>query len=1520
MILLVTAISDMALPLLVAANPTGPSVVAGQAAVSGLGTSQVTITQASQQAIINWQQFNIAPNEVTRFIQPDVRSIALNRIFDQNPSQILGTLQANGTVILLNPNGIMFGPTAQVNVGGLVASTLNLSNANFLAGYYLFQGTGLEGMVKNAGAIQANHDGVYLLAPNVENSGLIVSPGGNVVLGAGKTAFLSNRPDGRGFLAEITAPFGKAVNVKDILADGGQVTLAGQVVNQEGLIQANSVRAQQGKIELLAKDAVTLSDGSRTVARGGDDGVSDGGTVRALADLGTGRAEFQKGAVVDVSGGTGGGNAGSAEISAASVSLRGQFFGRAGTGYKGGRFLIDPVCTGAGGACETSTVDASELAVFAGSGANLVEFRSAPGSGLTVSGTYDLAAGEWQLPAGQRGSIQFTASTGDLVFQNFDLRNTGSGVAWDYVGIADNHVRFNQSFLETGFGGNMAFTATRGSISLVQSTSAGANLSVQGTLSTIRTPEAGGNITLTAAQDVISPSAFVRDIRLSPTSGDRFGGIRLDGPGNLTITAGRDFIGGRVNGRFVGPGFVLTDGKADVTAQQIGGPLKGTATSDDQYAQLTMASGDISLHATTGNLYLGRIQDKGLTDLASDLTQTISVNPNNKVTVRVDEGDLYLNPTATLFSSGNKNTAINIYPASFEAFVPKGNVNVENNVAFWGSPVGKVTFQAGKNIQGTDVGSPVLLTDKFRYVFVGTVGQGGTWVLVDVTKASASPLLAQFLSTVENNPPVPFGLTAPERPVENQVPANAEYVFVGQVGRGGDWVLVNKSEAAMNPILAPYLAQGPPQGAPPRPVAAGEMITFPSVPGSLAQRSIRLLQADPALLNGPRPVNLTTLVGPSFRSTDIADHAPVPVTIEAGLAGNPAEGNIKGLILDFGSASFKKQVTIKAPGNMETVTAILAAPEGVESLVDVGGTINLASGTGQIAFAGTGTGRIRVGGDLDLGSSDGIRFRRFPTPSTDQNQGGFLDIAVGGDIIMDKSRIATYNGASISIHGTSKNGLVDGAGHPRVENGETVALVGTPVVGADGLTRISVNATNSSGQIVSQEVKFEGKTVVLNGTEERLTGPVTTHVALVERNGQLVTRNGERVEVLRVDGKPVLLNGDVILVKPVVHVQADGTVVRDGGAVLLAQAANVSEVAASGGGIKVGSNVASVGTAVDIKGIVTGAGGAIDIKAEGNIDVDKSRIATLGFPATGTPPYRAGDINLVSTKGSIIAGSGGANEVIQQVVKFTPVDPTTGRNLPEVSITIETPGSGIFTYHGSDQKIGEKLVFPRFDDPEINALRNEINKQGFLGHDTTALRAKEKQLLAAREPIFTQTFENFIVSKQLGNISLVSRQGNIVVPEAGIRGRRITLFAPRGSLDLRGGTIAGLTSFVASSVQGSVSSSFSGTVSGSSGSGSVSGASSGGGGSLGGITGTTGSVSAASSSATAATTSTAAKATADVQEGAADAAGQAAEARAKQIVAKSDEKDKKKGSMVAQSIKVKHGVIIQVDVKPRTGG
>ena len=114
------------------ALPTGGQIVAGQGSISGAGNA-MTVFQNTQKMIANWSTFNIGQNASVRFNQPNPSAIALNRVQSQNPSQILGSLTANGQVWLVNPSGILFGSTARVDVGGLVASSLNITNENFLA-------------------------------------------------------------------------------------------------------------------------------------------------------------------------------------------------------------------------------------------------------------------------------------------------------------------------------------------------------------------------------------------------------------------------------------------------------------------------------------------------------------------------------------------------------------------------------------------------------------------------------------------------------------------------------------------------------------------------------------------------------------------------------------------------------------------------------------------------------------------------------------------------------------------------------------------------------------------------------------------------------------------------------------------------------------------------------------------------------------------------------------------------------------------------------------------------------------------------------------------------------------------------------------------------------------------------------------------------------------------------------------------------------------------------------------------
>ena len=272
------------------AAPTLPQVVNGQATFSQQG-NVFSITNTPN-TIINWQSFSVNPGEITRFIQQDANSAVLNRI--------LGALQSNGRVFLINPNGILFGRDARVDVNGLVASTLDLSNADFLAGKKNFTAGPSAGNVSNQGAISTPGGGqVFLIAPNVENSGVITSPKGEVVLAAGHTVQLvdSANPD---LHVVVSAPANQAVNLGQVIAQGGKVGIYGALVNQRGVVNANSAQVgENGKIVLKASGDTLLEAGSVTSATG----AGKGGTIEVLGD----RVGLIGDAQLDASGAAGGG-------------------------------------------------------------------------------------------------------------------------------------------------------------------------------------------------------------------------------------------------------------------------------------------------------------------------------------------------------------------------------------------------------------------------------------------------------------------------------------------------------------------------------------------------------------------------------------------------------------------------------------------------------------------------------------------------------------------------------------------------------------------------------------------------------------------------------------------------------------------------------------------------------------------------------------------------------------------------------------------------------------------------------------------------------------------------------------------------------------------------------------------------------------------------------------------------------------------------------------------------------------
>jgi len=273
------------------ANPNGATVVRGSASIASNGDT-LTVTN-SPGAIINWQNFSIAGNELTRFVQQNAASTVLNRVTGGNPSSILGGLQSNGHVWLINPNGIVFGSGARIDVAGLVASSLNITDQDFANGLHKFTGAGGAGAVRNAGHISASGGPVLLFAPDVENSGIITSPNGEIILAAGHSVELANSSN-PALRVTVTAG-GEAVNLGQIIAQGGNASMVGGLVRQAGLVSASSVTREGGRVYLRATGQVQLDSNSRTEANG----TSGGSILARVEDNGqlSGRIEVQGRAV-----------------------------------------------------------------------------------------------------------------------------------------------------------------------------------------------------------------------------------------------------------------------------------------------------------------------------------------------------------------------------------------------------------------------------------------------------------------------------------------------------------------------------------------------------------------------------------------------------------------------------------------------------------------------------------------------------------------------------------------------------------------------------------------------------------------------------------------------------------------------------------------------------------------------------------------------------------------------------------------------------------------------------------------------------------------------------------------------------------------------------------------------------------------------------------------------------------------------------------------------------------------------
>ena len=272
----------LALPAAVLANPLGDVVTSGSAAVSHPSSNYTTVKQTSESVVIDWSSFNVGAGQATQFVQPNASAIAVNRVGGANASQILGTLDANGRIVLINGNGVLFGKDAQVNVGALIATSTDGSDKDVLSGNFTIAGK-QSARVVNQGQINAASGGlVALVAPSVTNTGIVNAKLGTVALGAankftvdfaggGLVSFAAQGDvNAQASASNMGTLSGANVSMTAHAAEG----VATGVVNMNGTILAQGAYQSGGTIVLDAGNGALITTGTLNAA-----GTSGGGSI-----------------------------------------------------------------------------------------------------------------------------------------------------------------------------------------------------------------------------------------------------------------------------------------------------------------------------------------------------------------------------------------------------------------------------------------------------------------------------------------------------------------------------------------------------------------------------------------------------------------------------------------------------------------------------------------------------------------------------------------------------------------------------------------------------------------------------------------------------------------------------------------------------------------------------------------------------------------------------------------------------------------------------------------------------------------------------------------------------------------------------------------------------------------------------------------------------------------------------------------------------------------------------------------
>ena len=979
------------------ANPQGMTVVSGGATILPAGSS-LTIT-VSDRAVLNWQTFNVGPGQTTIFQQPNAASIVWNQVLDKNPSQIFGSIQANGIVVLANQAGFWFGPDSVVKAASFVATTASGPPPNFEGGgaWNISYAPPLASII-NYGTIEAGKGGsIFLVAEKIENHGLMMAPDGNIGLYAGKEVLVSERPDGRGLSAKISLPDGSVDNHGKLIADAGSIALNARVVNQAGLVQANSVRERSGIIELLATESITLGPDSQTLTQGDPSGVSPGGQITIKSDLNYQDAPTAR---VSVAGGVAGGAGGQVEISADHLpDIHAIVDGSAANGFVAGQLLIDPnsiVISGTGtGDAGSGTIGAgdpptgqltlnpsafaafSQIKLQAKTTIDVNTLWSLPdttatGAKLTLEAGTDLRfSTTGGIDAGTGWSVELNAgkdfTTGLIKSGVGSVQVNGAGVA-----TKDGAVLINagkdvtvKGFVHTTGGGSIDVNAVAGSINTGTSTAGyvfvptGVGYEVNPGLGGISTA-AGGNVTLNAGKDIVSYLPTGNGSHQDAGSG-AFG----PAAGDVTVTAG-----GSVYGHFV-----VANGTGKITAGNLAGD-----TGSKQLA-LSLIKGSWAVSAQDITLQEVRNPNGTFNGVGSASTATYHLydyDPTASVTLTAQNSVTLLGGVLPR-NNGGSGVPI-LYAPSLDITAGAGGVILGANVTLFPSAVGQlaITTTEGGGLRGNNPGRPYQLTmsDSAARQFTFVSGQFGP--------KDHGPTLLH----ADDDEPVRLSIDGSVSDLQISLPKRAEITI------GGD--LVNTTYAGQN-LRSTDVTLLDVHGD----IKNFTDYTFADLPIGVSDPLLDLLQiAEP-------------VVGVSLGYD--------PATRKVALRGRLSDDQLARL-LDFHVLKFLPMFDplglpqLDENGIQLTESATLLPASVIQALYD--GSQGVPDGQSQgYQLAGPGTFSVRAH-NLDLGASKGIitaGAQANPALAGVTPKGADIDLKITGDLTMFSSAIVSKAGGKISI-------------------------------------------------------------------------------------------------------------------------------------------------------------------------------------------------------------------------------------------------------------------------------------------------------------------------------------------------------------------------------------------------------------------------------------------------------------------------------------------------------------------------